>query len=209
MAPLVGVLALQGAFREHGRMLKSLGAEVREVRLPRDLRGLDGLAMPGGESTSMGRLMEAHDLLVPLREFAQQRPVLATCAGLILLARRLTGNRSQTLVGLLDVVVERNGWGRQVDSFEAPVDLHSPLPETEDAFPGVFIRAPRIVEVGPEARVVATLVGEPVGVLQGEILALTFHPELTTDRRLHAFFLSIITARGGTPTLPELSLMEV
>lgn len=210
MPPVIGVLALQGAFREHARMLRSLGAAVREVRLPSHLEGLDGLVIPGGESTSIGRLMTAYRLLGPLREFALARPVMATCAGLIVLAERLNGGGRQPLLEILDVVVERNGYGRQVDSFEAPVDLLPPVVEGADPFMGVFIRAPRIVSVGPRTRVIATVPDdEPVGVLEGHILALTFHPELTSDSRLHEFFLSLLETGGSACDLPELTLMEV
>lgn len=210
MPPVIGVLALQGAFREHARILRSLGAIVREVRLPSHLEGLDGLAMPGGESTSIGRLMTAYGLLKSLREFALERPVMATCAGLIVLAERLNGGQRQPSLEVLDVVVERNGYGRQVDSFEAPVELISPVAQGADPFTGVFIRAPRIVSVGPRARVIATVHdAEPVGVLEGHILALTFHPELTSDSRLHQFFLSLVKTGGSARDLPELTLMEV
>lgn len=200
MAPVVGVLALQGAFREHARMFRELGANVREVRLPGHLEGLDGLAMPGGESTTMGKLLEDFCLLEPLTRFAVRHPVFATCAGLIVLAQSAGGNTRQPLLRMLDVEVERNGFGRQVHSFEAPVELLAPLERRTELFPGVFIRAPRIRFVGPRARVVARLEGEPVGVLQDNLLALSFHPELSGDPRLHAFFLDHMVCGGGVVT---------
>lgn len=196
MVPLVGVLALQGAFREHARMFRQLGASVREVRLPGHLDGLDALAMPGGESTTMGKLLEDFGLLEPLAGFASRFPVFATCAGLIVLAQSVRGRSRQPLLKMLDVEVERNGFGRQVHSFEAPVELLPPLGLPGELFPGVFIRAPRICSVGPRARVVAGLEGEPVGVLQGNLLAMSFHPELSADLKLHAFFLDHMV-RGG------------
>lgn len=196
MTPLVGVLALQGAFREHARVFRELGAAVREVRLPADLQGLDALALPGGESTSMGKLLEDFELLGPLARFAAERPVFATCAGLIVLSQGAGDHPRQPLLHLLEVEVERNGFGRQVHSFEAPVELHPPLGTQGERFVGVFIRAPRITMLGPRVQVVATLEGEPVGVLQENLLALAFHPELSRDRRLHAFFLAHVVGGG-------------
>lgn len=191
---LIGVLALQGAFREHARIFRELGAEVREVRLAADLAGLDGLAMPGGESTTMGKLLVDFDLLEPLARFAAERPVFATCAGLIVLSLGITTGEEQPLLHLLDVEVERNGFGRQVYSFEAPVKLLPPLAAGGERYLGIFIRAPRIVTVGPKAQVIASLDGEPVGVLQDNIFALSFHPELSRDWRLHSYFLDHIVA---------------
>lgn len=209
MKPLVGVLALQGAFREHASVLRSLGADVVEVRLPGHLVGLDGLVLPGGESTTMGKLMDRFELAQPVKAFAEEKPVLATCAGLIMLAKEASGSiPGQTILGVLDVSVERNAYGRQVDSFEAEVQLLPPLGLRVD-FPGVFIRAPRIAEVGPSATVVAVLDDEPVGVLQGRTLALSFHPELTSDRRIHSFFLSLILNQDRASCSRELSVTEV
>ncbi|NLT34651.1 MAG: pyridoxal 5'-phosphate synthase glutaminase subunit PdxT [Gaiellales bacterium] len=197
MAPVVGVLALQGAFREHARMFRKLRADVREVRLPAQLDGLDGLAIPGGESTTMGKLLEEFGLCEPLSRFATRRPVFATCAGLIVLAQSVVGRSRQPLLKMLDVEVERNGFGRQVHSFESPVELQPPLGLQGELFPGVFIRAPRIFPLGTRARVVAGLNGEPVGVLQGNLLATSFHPELSGDLRLHAFFLDHMVCGEG------------
>jgi pyridoxal 5'-phosphate synthase pdxT subunit len=187
-APTIGVLALQGAFLEHQRVFEELGARTRLVRLPPDLDGLDGLAMPGGESTTMTILLERVGLWSPLRDaIAAGLPTLATCAGMIVLASRITdGIEDQHGFGLLDIAVRRNGYGRQVDSFEAPVRVEG----LEEPFPGVFIRAPFVEGVG-EADLYALQGddGQPVGVRQGHITALCFHPELSDDPRIHAAFL--------------------
>jgi pyridoxal 5'-phosphate synthase pdxT subunit len=193
--PTIGVLALQGAFREHGAMLRRLGARVVEVRLPSDLAGLDGLVIPGGESTTMGKLMDTFGLTAPLRAFAAEHPVFGTCAGLIMLATR-TVEGSQTLLGLMDITVRRNAFGRQVRSFEAPVDLCL-LGEADSAvFPGVFIRAPWVEESGPDVQVVARCDEHIVGVRQGHMLGVAFHPELTDDARLHEYFLREVVAEA-------------
>ena len=175
----VGVLAVQGGFAAHLRALDRLGRAAREVRAPADLDGLAGLILPGGESTAQLRLIERLGLLGPLRAFADgKRPILATCAGLILLARVVHGGSMPAPpgLGLLDVEVRRNAWGRQVDSFAATSDEGRPL---------LFIRAPRITEVGRGVHVRARLRGEPVLVQQGAITAATFHPELTEDLSVH------------------------
>ena len=186
---MVGVLALQGAFLEHQRVFQELGAHTRLVRLPRDLDGLDGLAMPGGESTTMTILLERMGLWSPLRDaIAAGLPTLATCAGMIVLASRITdGIENQRGFGLLDIAVRRNGYGRQVDSFEAPVRVEG----LEAPFPGVFIRAPFVEAVG-EADLYAVQDDQPVGVRQGHITALCFHPELSGDARIHARFLETV-----------------
>lgn len=183
--PLVGVLAMQGAFRDHVRALEAAGARTRLVRLPADLEGLDGLVIPGGESTTMQILLERMGLWEPLRARLQAGlPALATCAGMILLAREITdGRRGQRGLGLLDIAVRRNGYGRQVHSFEAPVRVEG----LEGEFPGVFIRAPFVERVGA-GEVYAVQDGQPVGVRQGRITALCFHPELSGDARLHEQF---------------------
>lgn len=182
--PRVGVLALQGDFACHQRTLAALGAKALRVSLPRDLDGADALVMPGGESTTMLRLIEATGLREPLERFVRERPVLGTCAGLILLARESAGLPFPTL-GAIDVTVERNAYGRQIDSFsdalDAPV-LGAPLQ-------GVFIRAPRIRRVGAQVEVIVRHGGEPVGVRQGRAVGIAFHPELTQDLRLHRWFL--------------------
>jgi 5'-phosphate synthase pdxT subunit len=203
----IGVLALQGAFREHVLMLRRLGAEAAEVRLAVHLIGLDGLIIPGGESTTMGKLMEEFGLTVPLRAFAARHPVFGTCAGLIMLASRTTEG-SQPLLGLMDITVRRNAYGRQVQSFEAPVDLRLPKQDgSEDApgdsvgdaattFHGVFIRAPWVEEYGPQVRAIATCEGRVVGVQQGHMLGVAFHPELTDDTRIHEYFLREVIAEA-------------
>jgi 5'-phosphate synthase pdxT subunit len=174
----IGVLALQGNFREHAAMLRGLGAEVREVRLPEQLEGLDGLVIPGGESTAIMRLIRLYGLEEAIRSFPA--PVLGTCAGLILLDR--------AHLGLVDVAVERNGYGRQVASFEADLELEGEA----EPLRGVFIRAPRVVDTGPEVQVVGEHAGEPVLLRQGRFLVASFHPELTGDTRVHERFLALV-----------------
>jgi 5'-phosphate synthase pdxT subunit len=197
--PIVGVLALQGAFREHGLKLGGLGARVREVRLPADLDRLDGLVIPGGESTTMGKLMEGFGLTLPLQEFARSKPVLGTCAGLIMLAKA-TVETAQPLLGVLDVTVRRNAFGRQVHSFEGQVALRL-KGSGREPFPGVFIRAPWVEQVGPGVEVIAVYEGKVVGVRQGHLLGFAFHPELTEDTRLHRAFLELVTDHAGRPQL--------
>jgi 5'-phosphate synthase pdxT subunit len=184
-APVVGVLALQGDFEAHARVLRALGADVREVRVPADLEGIDGLVMPGGESTTMTLGIEREGLADPLREFG--KPIFGTCAGLILLDREH--------LGLMDIVAERNAFGRQLHSFEE--DLSFP-----DVAGGpvraVFIRAPWIAEHGPDVEVLASVDGHPVAARQGSLLAISFHPELGDDDRLHRVFLDQVRAsRNG------------
>jgi 5'-phosphate synthase pdxT subunit len=186
----IGVLALQGAFREHVRMVRGLGARAVEVRLPEDLEGLDGLIIPGGESTTIGKLMEEYGLAGPLRAFVADHPVLGTCAGLILLAARTTEG-DQPLLAAMDVVVRRNAFGRQVHSFEASVELTLPG-QGQSSFPGVFIRAPWVDTVGEGVDVIARFESHVVGVKQGQMIGVAFHPELTDDPRLHAWFLQLV-----------------
>jgi 5'-phosphate synthase pdxT subunit len=174
----IGVLAVQGAFAKHGEVLESLGHRVVFVRAARDLDGLDGLVLPGGESSVQLEMIQRLDLEAPIRRFPG--PILATCAGLILLASEVSP--SQRSLGLVDVTVARNAWGRQIDSFEARDDA--------GARDLVFIRAPRILRVGPSVRILATFRGEPVLIRQGKITCATFHPELTPDASLHARALS-------------------
>ncbi len=183
---------MQGAFAEHVRALEASGAKTRLVKTPDDLRDLEGLVLPGGESTTMTMLMERVGLLEPLRgAIAAGLPTLATCAGMIVLAREVTdGMAGQRGLGLLDISVRRNGYGRQVDSFEAAVDVAG---LEGKPFPGVFIRSP-LVESAGTAEVVAMHDGHAVAVRQGHILALCFHPELTGDRRLHEAFVRIAKA---------------
>jgi len=180
MTATIGVLAVQGDVREHRTKLEELGADVIEVRLPEQLDGLDGLVLPGGESTAMARLIDLYGLFGPLSSF--DGAILGTCAGMILLAEGvLDGNPAQRTLGLLDVAVRRNGYGRQVQSFEAQVELT----DGSDPLPGVFIRAPRIERVGDGVDVLGVLNDEPVLVRQGSVLAAACHPELTDDNRVH------------------------
>jgi pyridoxal 5'-phosphate synthase pdxT subunit len=177
--PRIGVLALQGAFREHTRALLAAGAEVVEVRLPEQLDGLDGLVIPGGESTTITKLARLYGLEEAIRSFA--RPIFGTCAGMILLDRRH--------LGLADIEVARNAYGRQVASFEADLELEG----DERPFRGVFIRAPRVRDIGSRVEVLAELDGEPVLLRDGAVLAAAFHPELTDDPRIHERFLELVT----------------
>jgi 5'-phosphate synthase pdxT subunit len=174
----IGVLALQGNFREHAAMLRRLGAEPLEVRKPEQLKGLDGLVVPGGESTTVMRLMRLYGLEEAIRRFEQ--PILGTCAGLIVLDR--------DHLGLVDVEVARNAYGPQVHSFEADLDLAG----EDRPLRGVFIRAPRLTAAGKDVEVLAELNGEPVLLRQGRFLVATFHPELTDDTRVHELFLDSV-----------------
>jgi len=177
-SPRIGVLALQGAFREHARILREAGAEVVEVRLPEQLAGLDGLVIPGGESTTILRLASLYGLDEAIRSF--DRPVFGTCAGMILVDRNH--------LGLADIDVDRNAYGRQVASFEADLELDG----DERPLRGVFIRAPRVAEAGAGVQVLAELDGEPVLLREGRFLVASFHPELTDDTRVHERFLELV-----------------
>jgi 5'-phosphate synthase pdxT subunit len=177
--PRIGVLALQGAFREHARTLRAEGAEVVEVRLPGQLEELDGIVVPGGESTTILRLASLYGLDEAIRSFAG--PIFGTCAGMILLDR--------AHLGLADLEVDRNAYGRQVASFEADLELDG----EERPFRGVFIRAPRVRDVGADVEVLAQLDGEPVLLRDGRVLVAAFHPELTDDPRIHERFLHLVT----------------
>jgi 5'-phosphate synthase pdxT subunit len=190
----VGVLAVQGDFLEHQLVLDSLGAETVLVRLPQDLSDLQALILPGGESTTMAKLLDAFDLRAPLREcIASGTPVWGTCAGLIMLARELAEDRPEPL-GVMDIRVSRNAYGRQVDSFETDISVPS---LGEPPFHAVFIRAPAILETGPDVEVLASLPeGGPVAARQGTVLVTAFHPELTPDTRFHAYFLRMAAGQG-------------
>jgi 5'-phosphate synthase pdxT subunit len=179
---IVGVLALQGNFREHVAMLRRLGVDAVEVRKPEQLDGLDGLVVPGGESTTFMRLMRLYGLDEAVRAFPG--PVLGTCAGMIVLDR--------SHLGLVDIDVDRNAYGRQVASFEADLTLTGGEP-----LHGVFIRAPRVTDVGPDVEVIADLDGEPVLLRDGRYLVASFHPELTEDTRVHEFLLDRIREDAG------------
>ena len=183
----VGVLALQGAFREHVAAVTRLGATAREVRQLKDIDGIDALIIPGGESTTMGKLLNEWNMLEPLRQrILDGMPVYGSCAGLILLCREIE-NSDQPRLGVLDATVRRNAFGRQVDSFETDLSI----PEIgADPIPAVFIRAPVITGVGAGVTVLAEVKGQAVAVRQNNILATSFHPELTPDTRMHSYFLS-------------------
>ena len=189
----IGVLALQGDFAEHIAMLKKLNVETAEVRLPKHLDGLDGLIIPGGESTTIGKLAVAYDLMEPLKLFGQRHAIWGTCAGAIFISKDI--GRDQPLLGLMDIKVERNAFGRQIDSFETDLDI----PElkqatgTQEDYHAVFIRAPIIESVSGDANILASIPdGRIVAAQQGNLLATSFHPELTNDTRFHKYFLSLI-----------------
>jgi 5'-phosphate synthase pdxT subunit len=188
----IGVLALQGDFAEHIAILKRLGVETAEVRLPGHLGDLDGLIIPGGESTTIGKLATDFGLVEPLRYFGSKHAIWGTCAGMVFLSRDV--RRSQPLLGIMDITVERNAFGRQVDSFEADLDIAPLNKATNTATPyhAVFIRAPIIESVKGRARVLSKLPdGRIVAAQEGRLLATSFHPELTPDTRFHKFFLSL------------------
>jgi 5'-phosphate synthase pdxT subunit len=192
----VGVLALQGDVREHARALASAGVEPVEVRRPEELAAVDGLVLPGGESTTIGRLLRIFGLLEPLRAAVRAGlPVYGSCAGMILLAQDvLDGRPDQPLVGGLDVVVRRNAFGRQVDSFEADLEIDS---LTGPPLHAVFIRAPWVEKAGDDVTVLARVGEHPVAVRQGNLLATSFHPELTGDTRMHELFVDMVTGRNA------------
>ncbi len=186
----IGVLACQGDFIEHIQILLQLGVETAEVRLPEDLKGLSGLIIPGGESTTIGKLAVTYNLIEPLREFAYKKPVWGTCAGMIFLAKEI--GMDQPLLGIMDIKVERNAFGRQLDSFKA--DLHVPVLDKGDSkpFPAIFIRAPKLIAAKGKAKVIARLAdGTAVAAREGKLLATSFHPELTKDNRFHSYFLGL------------------
>jgi 5'-phosphate synthase pdxT subunit len=187
----VGVLSLQGDFEAHGRAVERAGAQPVYVRTAADLEGLDGLIIPGGESTTMLKLIRMENLLEPLAEFGRKKPIFGTCAGAILLANRVS-NPEQESLGLVDLAIERNAYGRQVDSRVVKIDADPAFGSRTrpGAIEAVFIRAPIIREVGPKAKVLAQYAGDPVLVEEGQHLISTFHPELTADSRVHELFLS-------------------
>ena len=188
----IGVLAIQGDFAEHVAMLRRLGVAAVEVRLPLHLEGLNGLILPGGESTTIGKLAVDFGLIDPLRDFSRSQAIWGTCAGAIFLSR--DARRSQPLLNIMDITVQRNAFGRQVDSFEADLDIKALNLATRSSTPyhAIFIRAPIIDSVFGEARVLSALSdGRIVAAQQGKILATSFHPELTGDTRFHEFFLTL------------------
>lgn len=188
----IGVLALQGDFAEHIAMLKRVGATGVEVRLPKNLEGLQGLIIPGGESTTIGKLAMAYDLIEPLRTFANEHAVWGTCAGAIFLSK--DARREQPLLKVMNIIVQRNAFGAQVDSFEADLDIAELKQATGTTHPyhAVFIRAPIIETVSGDARILSSLPdGRIVAAQEGKLLATSFHPELTNDTRFHEYFLSL------------------
>jgi 5'-phosphate synthase pdxT subunit len=197
VSPVLGVLALQGDVREHVRILESLGARAVPVRRSAELASVDGLVLPGGESTTIIKLAVAFDLLEPLRAAVKEGlPAYGSCAGMILLADRIAdGIEGQQTIGGLDVLVRRNAFGRQVDSFESDLDAPD-LAESERPFHAVFIRAPWVEQVGPGVSVLARAADHVVAVRQGPLMATSFHPELTHDDRVHRYFLDLV--RGSS-----------
>jgi 5'-phosphate synthase pdxT subunit len=198
--PLIGVLALQGDVREHCAMLERAGAGCRAVRRPAELDGLDGIVVPGGESTTMYKMARTFEVFEPLKAAIRDGlPALGTCAGMIMLSDRIeAGIEGQETIGGLDVVVRRNAFGRQVNSFEADLDVQ----DLEDPFHAVFIRAPWVEKVGQGVDVVATVatgeaVGRIVAVRQGNLVATSFHPEITGDHRIHGLFVDLVRQRNG------------
>jgi 5'-phosphate synthase pdxT subunit len=190
----IGILALQGDFAEHSAVLRHLGVDSRQVRLPDHLEGLDGLIIPGGESTTIGKLAKAYDLIQPIRDFAARHAIWGTCAGAILLSK--DARRKQPLLELMDITVERNAFGRQVASFETDLEIPALVgldPHNNGPFHAVFIRAPLIESVQGSAITLATLPdGRIVAAQQDKLLATAFHPELTSDDRFHRYFLSLL-----------------
>jgi 5'-phosphate synthase pdxT subunit len=184
-------LALQGAFIEHIHKLRQLGIQASEVRLPQEMPGLNGLIIPGGESTTIGKLMVSYDLVEPIRRFAARNAVWGTCAGMILMAKEV--GRDQPVLGLMDIAVERNAFGRQIDSFEADLPVEVLKEGRTNPFPAIFIRAPRLVEARPPAQVIARLTdGTAVAAAAGRLLVTSFHPELSRDLRFHEYFLELV-----------------
>jgi 5'-phosphate synthase pdxT subunit len=194
--PKIGVLALQGGFVEHISMLKKAGADPCKVTLPDHLEGLSGLIIPGGESTTIGKLAVWFGLMEPLRAFAAEKAVWGTCAGMIFLARET--DREQPILGVMDITVQRNAFGRQVDSFETGLVIETLRDTKVNPYPGIFIRAPKISRVGPGVQVIAALNDRtPVAAIQGRKLVTAFHPELTQDIRFHEYFLRLASNESG------------
>lgn len=187
---VIGVLALQGAFAKHIEMLKSLSIKTKEVRTPKDLVECDALIIPGGESTTISKQIRYIHLEEPIREFAKKKPLFGTCAGLILMSSQVDKGEVQPFK-ILDVSVERNAYGRQIESFEAEVEvfLDKPLRQT---FPAIFIRAPKITHCGQEVEVLSQYRNEPILIRQGKHLAATFHPELSGQNTIHRYFYKMV-----------------
>jgi 5'-phosphate synthase pdxT subunit len=188
----IGVLALQGAFVEHQQILGQLNVDTLDVRLPEQLNEIDGLIIPGGESTTIGKLAMAYHFMEPLMKFAQQKPVWGTCAGMIFIAQKIE-NFKQPLLGVMDIVVQRNAFGRQVDSFMTSLYISEFHESSDQPYPCIFIRAPAVIDFGPSVQVLSRLKdGTVVAVREKHWLATAFHPELTDDYRFHQFFLNIV-----------------
>jgi len=184
----IGVLGLQGAVREHVRAVEASGAEVVVIKWPEELKEMDGLIIPGGESTTMRKLIDKYNFMPELKQFAAEgKPMFGTCAGLILLAKRVVGY-TEPHIGVMDVTVERNSFGRQRESFEADLDIHG----VGEQFSAVFIRAPHIVEAGENVEVLAKHNGRIVAAREGQFLGCSFHPELTDDHRFTNFFVKMV-----------------
>lgn len=187
----IGILALQGAFIEHTQKLKELNVPAVEVRLPQDLRDIDGLIIPGGESTAIGKLMASFGLVEPIRRFAARHAVWGTCAGMILMAQRIEPGRP--VLGFMNIAVERNAFGRQIDSFKEDLAVAVLKEGDTRLFPGIFIRAPRLLDAGGTAHVIARLAdGTSVAAAEGKWLATAFHPELSRDLRFHQYFMEMV-----------------
>jgi 5'-phosphate synthase pdxT subunit len=194
----VGVLALQGSFQEHLAVLTGIGVQALEVRLPEQIHDLDGIIIPGGESTTIGKLAVDFDLLEPLRDFGKKKAIWGTCAGAIFLSK--DAHRNQPLLELMDITIDRNAFGRQIASFETELDIPAleVISSTPAPFPGIFIRAPLITAVEGEAEALAKLPdGRIVAARQGYLLATAFHPELSGDDRIHRYFLHLIKESSG------------
>ncbi|KGA96196.1 glutamine amidotransferase [Alkalihalobacillus alcalophilus ATCC 27647 = CGMCC 1.3604] len=192
----IGVLSLQGAVSEHVRFLENNGALAKEIKRPEQLKEIDGLVLPGGESTTMRKLIDKYDFLEPLRAFGEAgKPVFGTCAGMILMAQSLV-DKEEGHLGFIDMVVERNAFGRQRESFE----VHLNVAGIAEDLQAVFIRAPLVKEVGRDVEVLSEYGGEIVAVKQGPFLACSYHPELTDDSRMHAFFIKMVEEKLATKT---------
>lgn len=188
----IGILAIQGDFAAHAAMLQNLKTPYTFVTKPEHLVGIDGLILPGGESPTMLKFLQEDDFLLAIKEFAQQHPLFGTCAGAILLAKEVTGPAQQSL-GLVDITVQRNAYGRQLDSHIGMGKVQLELNEEERDFEMVFIRAPKIARVGEHVQVFATHHGQPVGVTDKNIMLTTFHPELSCDGSIHQFFIDLVS----------------
>ncbi|MFO7963156.1 MAG: pyridoxal 5'-phosphate synthase glutaminase subunit PdxT [Desulfobacterales bacterium] len=187
----IGVLALQGAFVEHVRILQNIGVQAAEIRLPREMEDVDGIIIPGGESTTISKLMGLYGFVDPIRAFARTGAVWGTCAGMIVMAKAIYGETP--CLSLMDIAVERNAFGRQVDSFEESLEVPELQNGTVRPFPGVFIRAPKLIRAGKGTAIIAKLKnGDAVAALQGRMLVTAFHPELSTDDRFHRFFIELV-----------------